>query len=87
MRRTCATAQSFLAGFGAAIGTPVVTRAWSDENLVPNVTACRPLGVAMKRADAANAAANLAESAEIKSILAPAYWHQIGRRRANLAGS
>ena len=72
MRRTCATAQSFLAGFGAAIGTPVVTRAWSDENLVPNVTACRPLGVAMKRADAANAAANLAESAEIKSILAPA---------------
>jgi len=69
MRRTVQTAQCFLSGLGAPVGTVVHVREWLDETLVPNVNKTPALGTALKGADVTAEESNAIDAPELRARL------------------
>ena len=71
LRRTIQSAQNFLCGFEAP--AKIQVREWADENLVPNVTRCPPLGSVLKAADAAEQTQAADDAPALKKQLAATF--------------
>ena len=75
IRRTVQSAQNFLLGLKApaACAAKVQVREWAEENLVPNLTRCPPLGSVLKAAEAAEQTRAAADAPELKRQLAATF--------------